>query len=64
MDYLYLCKKFRAIRKRNKISQEYLAENSNISRESISKFENGGDMKLSNFVKMLQAMGKTIKIID
>ncbi len=63
MDYGYLIRKFNAVRKEHKISTDDLANATGISRQSISRFENGGDIKVSNLIKLLNGIGKTLDII-
>ncbi len=58
-EFRDICK---AYRKKNKITIDQVAKYSEISRQGISKFENGKtDIKLSNFLKYAEICG--IKIL-
>jgi transcriptional regulator with XRE-family HTH domain len=47
---------FKAYRIDYPLTQKELAEKSGISERSITRFENGGDINLSNFMKLLDAL--------
>lgn len=48
--------RFKAYRINYPLTQKELAEKTGISERSITRFENGGDINLSNFIKLLQAL--------
>lgn len=48
---------FRKYRIDMNLSQVELSEKAGISLRSITNFENGSDIKLSNFIKILKALG-------
>ncbi len=41
------------------MTQRELSEKSGISERTITRFENGGDISLSNFLKLLESLGLT-----
>ena len=53
---LEIAKRFVAIRKSRKISQQRLATISGVSYASIRRFEKTGDISLSSFVKLALAL--------
>ena len=52
----YLSKKFKDYRINYPMTQQELAEKSGVSIRSISRFESSGDITLSNFIKLLDAL--------
>lgn len=55
-EYNSLCKRFKQYRILYPLTQNELANKSGVSVRSISRFENGEDISLSNFHKLLRAM--------
>lgn len=53
---LDLSKRFKKIRKRKKLTQKRLSEISGVSYGSIKRFEQIGDISLSNLTKLTMAM--------
>ena len=53
MDFKEFGKKLAIVRKQQKISQQQLSDDLNISRATISSFENGGEVDIG-FKKVLQ----------
>lgn len=53
---LEIARRFIAIRKNRKISQERLSELSGVSYASIRRFEKSGDISLSSLVKLALAL--------
>ena len=45
------------LRKEFDLKQSDLSDRTGISRNTISKFESGGDIKVSTLVKIVQALG-------
>jgi DNA-binding XRE family transcriptional regulator len=58
-----LYEQFRALRKRQKISQETLSEKTGIHRSTIVRFEKGGGIKYGTFLKLVIGIGANL-IID
>ena len=55
-DYLELCERVKLYRIYYPLTQAELAAKSGVSVRSISRFENGEDIGLSNFLKILRAL--------
>ena len=45
------------LRKKQNMSQDELADYTQISRQAMSKIENGGDFKVSNLMNLVSALG-------
>lgn len=45
------------LRKKQNMSQDELADYAQISRQAMSKIENGGDFKVSNLMNLVSALG-------
>lgn len=56
MTYDDITKNFKAYRINYSLTQKELAAKSGVSERSITRFENGGDINLSNFVKLIMAL--------
>lgn len=54
--------KFKEIRKQKNISQEKLAKRSGISRSTIIRMENGGDVKKENLDRLLDILDCRLSI--
>lgn len=50
-------------RKREDWDQAELAERANVSRPTVSKFENGQDIKLSTLFQMIRALGGRLETV-
>ena len=55
-EYARLCERLKQYRIHYPLTQSDLAEKSGVSVRSISRFENGEDISLSNFLKLLRAL--------
>lgn len=53
-DYIRI--NFKSYRINYPLTQKELADKSGVCERSITRFENGGDINLSNFIKLLQAL--------
>lgn len=56
MNNLSIAFRFRAVRERNKLSQQQLADESGVSRNSVSNLENSSDIKLSTLQVLSNAL--------
>lgn len=56
MQYESLVKNFKENRINRSITQKELAERSGLSLRNISRFENGGDISVKNFIKLMEAL--------
>jgi transcriptional regulator with XRE-family HTH domain len=55
---------FRAIRKRNKISQETLSKKTGVHRSTIVRLESGdGGVKASTLLRLLDGIGAKLEIL-
>ena len=55
-EYINLSERFKQYRIYYPLTQSELAEKSGVSVRSISRFENGEDISLSNFIKLMRAL--------
>lgn len=62
--YSELSNRFKQYRIHYPLTQNELAEKSGVSVRSISRFENGEDISLTNFMKLLRALDLEESIID
>lgn len=64
MDFIELGRSIAKVRKEKKISQHSLAEDLNISRATISSFENGSgiDIGLKKVLKIIDYLGLELSI--
>lgn len=58
-NYEKLIKNFREYRINYPLTQKELADKTGISLRSITRFENGEDITLSNFIKLIDALDLT-----
>ena len=58
----YLSKRFKDYRINYPMTQQELADKAGVSVRSISRFESSGDITLSNFIKLLDALKLTDKL--
>ncbi len=56
-DFDELRKRFKQYRVNSSITQKELADRSGVSIRSISRFENGEDIGMGNFIKLLNELG-------
>lgn len=56
ISYEEVRKHFKEYRIQYPLTQKELAAKAGISERSITRFENGGDINLSNFIKLLDAL--------
>jgi len=63
-EYKKLCERLKQYRIYFPLTQSELAEKSGVSVRSISRFENGEDISLSNFLKLLRAMDLDARMMD
>ena len=63
-EYTNLCERLKQYRIYYPLTQSDLAEKSGVSVRSISRFENGEDISLSNFLKLLRALDLDDRMID
>lgn len=59
-----ISKQFKNYRKGNNIKQSDLSFKSEVSRATIWRFENGNDINIASFERLLEAMGAKIIIIN
>ncbi len=57
-----LCKRLKEYRINYPMTQQELADRSGVSVRSISRFENSGDITLSNFIKLLETLKLSEKL--
>ena len=64
MEFYEIAEKIKSIRKEKKISQSQLAEKVGVSRQTLSKLENGeiGKISLQVFMKVLDALEQEMHI--
>ena len=53
-----LVQRVRSIRKRQRLSQERLAQKSGVSLGSLKRFEQTGEVSLTSFIKIVMALGR------
>lgn len=63
-EYTKLCERLKQYRIHFPLTQSDLAKKSGVSVRSISRFENGDDISLSNFLKLLRALDLDDRMID
>ncbi len=63
-EYKKLCERLKLYRIYYPLTQRELAEKSGVSVRSISRFENGEDISLSNYLKLLRAMDLDGRMVD
>jgi len=65
MEFYEIGKKIKELRKEKKITQDELAKNVGISRQTLSKLENGKIHKISLqlFVKLLDELDSELEIV-
>ena len=63
-EYKKLCERLKQYRIHYPLTQIELAEKSGVSVRSISRFENGEDISLSNYLKLLRAMDLDGRMVD
>ena len=63
-EYARLCERLKQYRIHYPLTQSDLAEKSGVSVRSISRFENGEDISLSNFLKLLRAMDLDARMVE
>ena len=63
-EYQVLCERLKQYRIHYPMTQSELAEKSGVSARSISRFENGEDISMSNFMKILRAMELEDRLIE
>lgn len=63
-DYIELCDRVKQYRIHYPLTQSELAEKSGVSARSISRFENGEDISMSNFLKILRALDLGDRVLD
>ena len=66
MDQIYriLCERIKQYRINYPLTQSELAQKAGVSARSISRFENGEDISLSNFMKLLRALDLSDRLIE
>ena len=64
MEFYEIAEKIKSIRKEKKLSQSTLAEKVGISRQTLSKLENGeiGKISLQIFIKVLDVLEQEMQI--
>ena len=63
-EYRELCERMKQYRIHYPLTQSELAERSGVSARSISRFENGEDIGLDNFMKLLRAMDLADRLVE
>ena len=63
-EYKKLCERLKQYRIHYPLTQKELAEKSGVSSRSISRFENGEDISLSNYLKLLRAMDLDARMVE
>lgn len=63
-EYKKLCERLKQYRIHYPLTQIELAEKSGVSSRSISRFENGEDISLSNYLKLLRAMDLDARMVE
>ena len=63
-EYMKLCERLKKYRIYYPLTQKELAEKSGVSVRSISRFENGEDISLSNYLKLLRALDLEGRMTD
>ncbi|MBR3058439.1 MAG: helix-turn-helix transcriptional regulator [Clostridiales bacterium] len=63
-EYKNLCERLQQYRIHYPLTQRELAEKSGVSVRSISRFENGEDISLSNYMKLLRAMDLEERMVE
>lgn len=62
--YKILCERIKQYRINYPLTQIELAQKAGVSARSISRFENGEDISLSNFMKLLRALDLSDRLIE
>ena len=63
-EYMKLSERLKQYRIYYPLTQRELAEKSGVSARSISRFENGEDISLSNFLKLMRALDLGERMTD
>ena len=63
-EYKKLCERLKKYRIYYPLTQKEMAEKSGVSVRSISRFENGEDISLSNYLKLLRALDLDGRMTD